>query len=320
MPPRTPRADQLTPIFVLGVLERSGTNFLSDLLTLHPDCAPAAPLHEDFLHFEADLLEKYARRTATKWPARWSPSETGAEDLLAALGEGLLRYMHATAEDSSRRLVAKTPSVKNLDLLPRLFPGAPAIVLMRDGRSVVESGVRSFGYGYEEQTRKWAWAARVIRDTVGTTPGEGQPDTRPYFLVRYRDLVMDPEPQLRRIFEFTGLDADRYDYAAIERLPVRGSSTFRPKTGDLNWEPVAQSESFNPLERWRSWTRSRHARFNWLGGAELEAFGYEVVGPRAGPAYVLRNRLADVKWKLWPARRGPRPVDPDSPTPEPSSP
>jgi len=299
------------PIFVLGVLERSGTNFLSDLLSLHPDCALASPLHEAFLHFEADLLKQYAHRTVSKWPERWSPSKSGVDDLLGSLGGGLLEYLHTTAEDSSsRRLVTKTPSVKNLGLFPRLFPGVPAVVLMRDGRSVVESGVRSFGFTYEEQTRKWAWAARVIADTVGT-PSDGQsPDGLwPFLLVRYEDLVLDPEPQLRRIFTFAGLEAERYDFDAVERLPVRGSSTFRPEDGGLNWEPVAQSEDFNPLERWRSWAPVRHARFNWLGGEELEAFGYAPVGPDRGLMYHLRNRLADASWKIRPSRRGPRPKD-----------
>lgn len=303
-------AHDRVPIFILGVLERSGTNFLSDLLSLHPDCALASPLHEAFFHFEADRLEQYARRTASKWPARWSPSVSGADDLLVALGRGLLGYLHETAEDSSsRRLVTKTPSVKNLGLFPRLFPGVPAVVLMRDGRSVVESGVRSFGFTYEEQTRKWAWAARVIADTVGV-PSAGRPvESWPFLLVRYEDLVLDSEPELRRIFTFTGLDAERYDFDAVERLPVRGSSTLRPEDGNLNWEPVAQSEDFNPLERWRSWTPARHARFNWLGGRELEVFGYERVGPDGGLGYRLRNRLADAAWRIRPARRGPCPDD-----------
>jgi hypothetical protein len=310
MQPRSPRAEQHPPIFMLGVLERSGTNFLSDLLTLHPDCSKAAPLHEDFFHFDADLLEEYARRTASRWPERWIPSNAGAENVMASLGRGLLDFMYRTAEDTSgRRLVAKTPSVKNLPLLPRLFPGVPAVVLIRDGRSVVESGVRSFGFTYEEQTRKWGWAARVIRETVGVPSDRGRDDSRPFLLVRYEDLVMDPEPQLRRIFAFTGLDAERYDFGAVERLPVRGSSTFRPESGNLNWEPVAQSEDFNPLERWRSWTPARHARFNWLAGRELEAFGYEPVEPRTGALNALRNRLADAKWAIRPKRRGPRPKD-----------
>jgi hypothetical protein len=306
---QAPEADKPVPIFVLGVLERSGTNFLSDLLSLHPDCGTAAPLHEAFFLFEADRLERYAVRTVSKWPERWSPSKSGVDDLLASLGRGLLDYLDTTAEASSshRRLVTKTPSVKNLGLFPRLFPGVPAVVLMRDGRSVVESGVRSFGFTYEEQTRKWAWAARLIADTVDAPAEGGSGDSWPFLLVRYEDLVVDPAPQLRRIFAFTGLEVERYDFAAVERLPVRGSSTLRDGNGDLNWEPVAPSEDFSPLERWRGWTPAHHARFNWLGGPELVTFGYELAGPDRGVTYHLRNRLADAAWRIRRARRRPRP-------------
>jgi hypothetical protein len=299
------------PIFLFGVLERSGTNFLSDLLCLHPACGPAHPLDEDFLHFRAELLERYARGTITKWHPDWGLSDGGADDLLVALGRGLLDFLRATAgatdgtgSVSPHRLVTKTPSVKNLSLFPRLFPGTPAIVLMRDGRSVVESGVRSFGFTYEEQTRKWAWAAREIARTVGTSRSVAPFDAgAPFLLVRYEDLVMDAEPELRRIFAFTGLDAGAYDFASVDTLPVRGSSTFRGTGDEVTWQPVERSDSFNPLQRWRNWSRARHDRFNWLGGSELAAFGYAPVGPAGGPAHHVRNRLLDVRWRVWPARR-----------------
>lgn len=290
-------ADESMPIFLFGVLERSGTNFLSDLLCRHPACAPVHPLDEGFFHFSADLLEHYARNTASKWHPDWGLSESGAEELLAAIGRGLLDFLRQKADASPERyqLVTKTPSVKNLALFPRLFPGASAVVLMRDGRSVVESGVRSFGFTYEEQTRKWVWAARVIAETVGTVSGDGPPpEAGPYLLVRYEDLVTDPEPELRRILAFTGLDPDRYDFAGVERVPVRGSSTFRGKDRDVNWTPVEPSEEFRPLERWRHWTSAMHDRFNWLGSGELVDFGYEPVGPRGGPMHEIRNRMKDI--------------------------
>lgn len=305
-------ADSATPpIFLFGVLERSGTNFLSDLMCLHPDTRPAHPLDEDFLNFRAELLERYAHGTIGKWHPDWGLSERGGDDLLAALGCGLLGFLRSTAESSdcatrARRLVTKTPSVKNLPLFPRLFPGAPAVVLIRDGRSVVESGVRSFGFTYEEQTRKWAWAARVIAETVGTKRKTAAFDAAsPFLLVRYEDLVTDPEPELRRIFQFTGLDSDVYDFNVVEALPVRGSSTYRGDEEDVNWQPVERSAEFNPLERWRGWSPARHDRFNWLGGPELAAFGYEPVGEWGRAATrELRHRWRDLRWRIWPTRLG----------------
>lgn len=291
-----PVTDESPPIFIFGVLGRSGTNFLSDLLCLHPDCAPAHPLDENFFHFFADQLEHYAHRTAGKWHPDWGLSEDGPDRLLASLGRGLLGYLDETADAgrTGRRLVTKTPSVKNLSLFPRLFPGAPAIVIVRDGRAVVESIVRSFGREYETPIRNWAWATRLILET---TSGGPSPET-PFVVVRYEDLVTDPDPQLRRIFEFVGLDADSFDFDGVRDLPVRGSSTFRGDRDDVNWRPVERSDEFQPLRRWRDWTPARHDRFNWLAGRELEALGYERVGPAAGLPHAMRNRLKDLTWRL----------------------
>lgn len=300
------------PIFLFGVLERSGTNFLSDLLCLHPSCRPAHPLDEDFLLFRADLLQEYARGTAAKWHPEWGQAEPWADRLLASLGRGVLEYLCDTVEpgpavesrDPAPRILTKTPSVKNLPLFPDLFPGQPAVVLMRDGRAVVESGVRSFGFAQEEQTRKWAWAARVIEETVGTECSARSFDAAsPFLLVRYEDLVTRPEKELRRIFEFTGLDPTLYDFDSVEALPIRGSSTFRGAGDDVNWKPVERSHDFDPLRRWSEWTPAQHDRFNWIGGPQLIAFGYEPVGRTAGLMHQLRNRLLDLGWRFRPPGR-----------------
>ncbi len=58
------------PIFVLGIMQPSGTNFLKDVVQLHPDCGfPGHPLLEDYLAQSADLLVKYIKSVATDWNA-----------------------------------------------------------------------------------------------------------------------------------------------------------------------------------------------------------------------------------------------------------
>ena len=46
------------PIFILGIMPRSGTHFLANLLCLHPDCTKSA-LPEDLLVSESALLRRY---------------------------------------------------------------------------------------------------------------------------------------------------------------------------------------------------------------------------------------------------------------------
>jgi hypothetical protein len=46
------------PIFILGIMPRCATNFLSNLLLLHPDCVPRDTVWEDFTIARSDLLKR----------------------------------------------------------------------------------------------------------------------------------------------------------------------------------------------------------------------------------------------------------------------
>lgn len=67
----TPRCSD--PIFIHGILPRSGTNFLWDLLRLHPDCAPArVPVDEDWFLAHSDHLVHFVDDVGAAWdPMRY---------------------------------------------------------------------------------------------------------------------------------------------------------------------------------------------------------------------------------------------------------
>ena len=68
--PQPSSNDCTDPIFILGIMQRSGTNFLKDVVDLHPDCAfPGPPLVEDYLAQNADWLINYAKSVAKDWNA-----------------------------------------------------------------------------------------------------------------------------------------------------------------------------------------------------------------------------------------------------------
>ncbi len=76
--------------------------------------------------------------------------------------------------------MAKTPSVKNLQLL-NVMPIGKSVVIVRDGRAVVESGMRSFGWSFDAAARMWTRGA----DTIMQAQEQGVE----FLLVRYEDLV-----------------------------------------------------------------------------------------------------------------------------------
>src|SRR5262245_36511779 len=102
------------PIFIIGIRSRSGTNYLSDLLRLHPDCWDIPrPIWEDYILTHADLVARYARSTYSHWH-RWVIAE-GVEEkledkLLQCIGDGLIAFL--TSRTRARRLITKMPGVR----------------------------------------------------------------------------------------------------------------------------------------------------------------------------------------------------------------
>jgi Sulfotransferase family len=201
------------PVFILGIRPRSGTNFLWDLLRVHPDLsAPRAPVNEDFLVKHSDHLARYAADVRRHWK-KWDRSEDIPNEILASLGRGLLEFMQ---EDPNERLITKTPTVVNLKHFHALFPQAQLILLVRDGRAVVDSGMRSFGWDLDTAAHRWKVAADEIKRFEKS-------NVRPYHLVRYEELLHDLEGTIKQILEFLDLDITAYDFEGATSLPVRGS-------------------------------------------------------------------------------------------------
>jgi protein-tyrosine sulfotransferase len=278
------------PILVIGISRRSGTNFLASLLQMHPDCAaPAEPLREDHLLRDADVLLDYTQRAARRWPERWGDRDEARARLARHLGDGLAAFL---ADGVDRpRVVAKTPSPLHLSLYPQLMPDAHVVVLLRDGRSAVESLVRGFRWSFAKAVEEWRAGADAILDFQrNVLPPLPHLKAR---VVKYEDLVASPEPQLRELLAFCGLDAQQYDFAAALDAPVIGSSFVRAEGGRLTWQPVERTEGFDPTARYRSWKRFEHERFDHLAGEQQRALGYPS-DAHGGATWSVANLASDV--------------------------
>ncbi len=293
-------------VFLLGVMPRSGTNFLYELICAHPDCGGTGRISEDFLIANAHDLNHYVNQVHESWKKLWWPHDEALKDpLLKALGHGLETYLISLTsprwlaehphnpkylqgvKPSPPVVIARTPSVENLALLPKISD-AKVIVIVRDGRSVVESGQRTFGWFFEDSTQKWARSARDIRSVTAN-----HADQITY--VRYEDLVNNKENILKQIFTFIGVDPNKYDYQ--NETPIRGSSTyFNPQDG-INWQAIKETKEFDPLNRWAKWSRSKHERFNWVAGQELEFFDYLPMR-RGGTLWTILNLFLDLLWPI----------------------
>lgn len=301
MPPSSPPASKQTeptehrsstphPVFILGIMPRSGTNFLHRLLSLHPACSPLEheAVKEDYLLHHADALFDYADRVAWQWD-HWGDSDPPRTALLKHLGNGLTRFLQADKEDST--VITKTPSVRHAQRVFELFPHAKVILLIRDGRSVVASAMAGFDWPFEPTVRKWAQAARTIqsfRETYGDSSDR-------HMLLRYEDLNDDPASTLKRVFSRFDFDIGAYDFDDAINLPVYGSSFDQESGEDVTWTPSEKPENFNSNKRWSDWTAEKHERFNWLAGEELHALGYR---PQSSTSSFPRRHLRQASFDL----------------------
>lgn len=279
-----PESGSPAPIFILGLLPRSGTNHLWDLLGLHPDTELMRPVYEDHLVRWTPHLRHYVEDVSRRWSPEWEVGEDEAAELLFALGDGVASWVTG---GSQRRVVTKMPSVENAKLFFEVFRSSPLVVIVRDGRSLAESGARTFGWTYEHAFRRWAEGAQTVIDLQRTAP------TDRFCLVRYEDLVERPRDTVRDVCEHSGLDPDTFPYDRIEELPVRGSSTLARQGGGVHWELTEKPADFAPVERWESWSPHLHRRFERLAGAQQRALSYGLVSPSGSDS--ARERFDDVQ-------------------------
>lgn len=279
------------PIFILGMTRRSGTNFLAQLLTLHPDLEATNFVFEDYMLSEARWLFHFAHRVYERWNPAWEVDPDRKTLLVQHLGQGIISCLESMSQ--SKRLVTRTPCVENLSHFFDLFPNAYLLILVRDGRNVVESMVRSFESGYEQATREWVAAAQTI---VDFDQNHHQKNLK-YLIVRYEDLVLDLDAQLRTIFEFLDIDVTTYNFDAAYQLPVFGSSTSQDKKEkEWRWKTAAKTPEFQPLKRWKNWSPYRRQRFHWLAGCLMIQLSYEEKEDQR--LWIFYNHLIDLAWPM----------------------
>jgi len=303
------------PIFILGITKRSGTNYLRDLLCLHPDGYGPGPIWENYALDHAEMLALYSRFTYNRWNPKWKVAQKiGPPELMQAyLGDGLLNFFNLQILNPQKlhfdpdhlpfapslRLITKSPGADNLPYFFRLFPRAKLLIVIRDGRAVTESCVKSFGRSYETAMREWNDGAQ----TILAFDEKYRHSEYQYRLVRYEDLYQDLAGELSRILQFLNMDSTRFPFEKALNLPVRGSSELA-QSGTLHWQAVEKKKDFDPTHRFKHWGAPTHERFNWVAGASQRALGYDLTTPQFSPQAIMRNLALDALWRpTWPIRQ-----------------
>ncbi len=257
-----PRRDHLGPLTDAGNLARVGRFVTS------PDCAVS------------DLQVDWSQVTAAV-----AGSPGGYEDLFVAI---LALY---TRSRGKRRVGEKSP--RHLFAIPelsRLYPQARFLFLIRDPRAVVRSE-RETSWGSQSVlriTRRWCRVVDAAEKFSQSLPAHR------FRLVRYEDLVTNPETQLRSICEFLGETFEpellRFQERTAEERGFRADEVWKEKT--LTAVDVGRAEL------WRTALTSAEIKLiEGLAGSRLVRHGYLPQGPSVAGMNMLSTSIADrARW------------------------
>lgn len=269
----TAMGDGPAPLLVLGVLPRSGTNYLRDLVALHPDvCGDPGRLYEFPLLQSAKSSAAFMDDFVQRFPR--NGEVVGRWDALALAAGGWLRVLQKEA--GPKHILLKSPHVENLSLAPLVFPNAKILLCLRDGRDVIDSSLKTFsrwnlrGKNFNQLAHSWRLGAEAILEF----DKGGRLENPDVMIVRYEDLVADAKGALHKVFLHLGLDPEKCDMSGVDQMLVRGSSRAEGQ-GDDRWKGSEKSSDFNPLGRWEAWPDARKAKFHNIVGQVLTKAGYD---------------------------------------------
>lgn len=224
------------PVFVVGQA-RSGTTWVYDLLTAHPE---VAGVFESWL-FAADTGVRGLFHWA-QWSDEWIERQTAAigrpfglnalgtrAEMLAEVRALAGRWFAKAIGPGQRYLVEKSPAhLFTMPLIAEVFPGARFVHVIRDGRDVAVSmrAAAAWNPGWGELSGTAAvrraaaeWSHEV---TKGREHAAALGDA--YAEVRFEALHADTEAELARLFEHCRIAADAETVRAAVRANDFGAA------------------------------------------------------------------------------------------------
>ncbi|MBL0343191.1 MAG: sulfotransferase [Bacteroidetes bacterium] len=272
------------PIFIIGINPRSGTNYLHQLLALHPDCDYAKHYGEDFILYHADKIVDYYQSVTYHWNPEWGNDKMVFRK---ALESGLISYLDP-GNTTAKYLVTKTPHPENAKLFLEVFSKGYMIIIVRRGQDLVESYIKTFNKRFADSVRGWKLGATNVLDVIND---KQIMDSGRVICIKYEDLYTKNEEVMSNLFDFLKMDKSKFDFEKSQNFHVIGSSSYKGNSEKVTWEPIPKNDTFNPLGRFSNWTKFKHFRFNKLAGKNSKALGYELYHESSNPIFLVRHLM-----------------------------
>lgn len=276
------KMNHTAPIFIVGA-PRSGTSLQRNLLYSHPrlffrsetQFIPAFYRVYGNPRSRHQALKLAKKMVKMEWVARWEEDidvdEMARQDTFAGLVDNM--FMQLARREGKSIWGDKTPQyILYIDTLREIFPAARFIHIVRDGRDVSLSLLKTnFGprtiYHAAESWKKYVEAGLQSENSVPASQ---------LIRIRYEDLLLDTEKEMRRVCDFLELPFDlavctpttvgfRYRKPYFRKVATSYGTTDRivPKNTQKWKEEISHSDQIV---------------FESVAGDLLDQLGYESLG------------------------------------------
>lgn len=270
------------PIFVVGTM-RSGSTLFRLILDAHPNISISE--ETGFMGALAATKQIPNWKHGHRWYERIGWSEEEFDARLREFYSGLFER-HALSQGKGR-WGEKTPfHAQHMAQMATVFPDAVFVGIVRHPGAVVHSLIRKFHYAADDAVTYWDSTNKEILQR-GLELGEDR-----FALLRYEDLVQDPEDTLRELVDWLGEPWSddmlrHHDVQAARGTPRLSAGTTRTR------DPI----NTDLADRWADALEGEELELLTSGAGRLAAFfGYDASrpgtpGPLVPPGATDRSRL-----------------------------
>ena len=280
---------EMNPIFIIGITGRSGTHYIAQLLKRHKVIVNNSLIREDHFISELNYLELYVKNISYYWRKKNKNNKEHEEKIInnlkIGLGNGIINSV--PTKKQAKYFLLGTPYTHNISLFPDYFPSQKMLIIIRNAKDVVESGVRSKFWNYEEGLELWNRSAKRIIEFK-------KQSKYPFLIVKYEDLFTSTIEELSKIFNYLDLKLEDFPIEELKKIPVQGSSDAKNEKNSWEYKNIKKDVHFKPLNRSENWSLIRKWRFNWKCGKNSEILNYKTEIINSKPFYFLINVFLDI--------------------------
>lgn len=220
----TPTSPQIC--FILGMMPRSGTNWLHDIILQSEHVGDIGPIWEDNILTQLGGVHSAADKLIQTWNQKWKAGDARLDSvelsrqLKYELEAGIERFLqHRIRRQSCKTgnpkwLVLKSPNSWQASEPIYLLEKNVCIIITRNPFDLIASGIRSFGWNLFGACIRYNAATKAICE-LKETPSN-------VLRISYEQLVQDLDGCIELIYSKLELTIPReFDFSALR---VRGQS------------------------------------------------------------------------------------------------